>query len=200
MEVLENIYFLQDEYVNIYLVFREEGIILIDAGVTARPLVEFIEKEGLSYKDIKLIILTHYHMDHTGGLNVIKERVDALIAAHKDEKELIIKRTGVSPTMLLEDGQSIYDLEVIHTPGHTPGHIVLIDKKTKALFAGDIIYEENGQLFEIDHKYSMDPEMNRKAIKKIINYDFKHVLPSHGKPIIDKGKEKLKELVERLEK
>ncbi len=166
MKVLENIYLLEDDFVNIYVIFREEGVIVIDTGVTVKPLIDFIEKEGHSFEDVKLIILTHYHMDHTGGLKAIKEHIKAPIASHKDEKDLIKEKTGIALTVLLDHGQDIYGMEIIHTPGHTPGHIVLLDKKTKALFVGDVIYEENGQLFEIDHKYSMDPEMNREAEKK----------------------------------
>jgi len=93
----------------------------------------------------------------------------------------------------------VHGLQVIHTPGHTPGHIALLDMETKALFVGDLIYEENGRLMEIPQKYSMDPEMNRESIKKLLNYDFIHILPSHGRPVIGDEREKLSELVKTLE-
>jgi len=195
VEVLENIYLLRDDFVNIYLIFRGDNIILLDTGISGKPLIEFIEEEGLSYENLELVILTHYHFDHTGGLKNIIEKISAQIASHKDEAPLIKEKIGITPSMLLHDGQIIHDLQVIHTPGHTPGHIALLDKKTKALFVGDLIYEENGQLIEIPYKYSMDPDKNRESIKKLLNYEFKHILPSHGKPIIGQGKEKLAELV-----
>jgi len=89
--------------------------------------------------------------------------------------------------ILLEEGMNVKGLKVIHTLGRNPGHICLLDTNTNSMFIGDLMYEENGQLYEIPHKYSRDPERNRDAIRKLLDIEFKHIMPSHGNPIIDHG-------------
>ena len=151
-------------------------------------------------EDISLIIITHKHGDHTLGLREILEKTNAKIAAHKDEVEGIIEKTKIDRVdIALVDGDEIEGLKVIHTPGHTPGHICLLDENTGALFVGDIVYTEKGDIDEIPHHYSEDPNLNRESIKKLANVNFKHLLPSHGDPIMGKGKEALLRLIKRFE-
>jgi glyoxylase-like metal-dependent hydrolase (beta-lactamase superfamily II) len=198
MEVLDGIHVLREDYVNFYLIVRDGNAVLIDTGLTGKPLREYLERIGLRPSNVKVIIITHYHMDHTGGLRSVHEFTEAPIAAHREEAGLVEDRADIKPSILLEDGQTIEGLLVVHTPGHTPGHIVLIDEKTGALFIGDLAYEEDGRLVEIPHRYSLDPEMNRRSIRRLLDYEFKHVLPSHGRPLLGSGREKVEELVKEL--
>lgn len=198
MEVLDGIHVLREDYVNFYLIVRDGNAALIDTGLTGKPLREYLERIGLRPSNVEVIIITHHHMDHTGGLRSVHEFTGAPIAAHRDEAGLIEDKAGIKPSILLEDGQTIEGLLVVHTPGHTPGHIVLIDENTGALFIGDLAYEKDGRLVEIPHRYSMNPEMNRRSIRRLLDYEFKHVLPSHGKPLLSNGREKVEELVKEL--
>ncbi|MCS7365256.1 MAG: MBL fold metallo-hydrolase, partial [archaeon GB-1867-035] len=101
----------------------------------------------------------------------------------------------------VNDGDLIYGLQVIHTPGHTPGSICLYYPAEKALFIGDLIVNENNILTEIPTQYSLDPEKNREAIKHVYEVvDFELLLPSHGEPILKNGKEKLLTLIKSFEK
>ena len=201
MRVLEGIHLITLSFVNCFLVERGGELILVDTGVegSSKQIFNYIESLGYKLGDVSLIVITHKHGDHTGALKEVLGETDAKVAAHKLEADGIIEKAGIENIdILLEDNQVIGDLRVIHTLGHTPGHICLLDEKTGALFVGDLVHEENGELHEIPQYYSEDPEGNREAIKSLLDIDFLHVLPSHGKPILNNGKNALRELVERL--
>jgi glyoxylase-like metal-dependent hydrolase (beta-lactamase superfamily II) len=140
---------------NCYIVGSEssrEGII-IDPGDEAKVILKKVTDLGL---DIKLIVLTHGHIDHIGALKDIKEATGAAIAIHTDDAQslrgkgsLIISLvSGLSypkpppPDRLLKDGDSldVADLHfrVLHTPGHTPGGICLAGEGV--VFSGDTLF------------------------------------------------------------
>ena len=196
-EVLPGIYLVFDTFVNAYLLDREEYLVAVDTGLetTCGKIMGIAEALG---KPLKAIVLTHGHLDHTGSLKYLKEKTGALIAAHRDEEDLILEKTDLRPDVKLRGGELFEGLRVIHTPGHTRGSICLLDEKTGTLFVGDLVVERDGELEEVPHHYSLDPEMNRRSIAKLLDLEFENLLPAHGKPLLGNGKEQLRELVERL--
>jgi len=192
---------LTDTFVNVFMIIRGPNIVLIDTGIegTWIKLKEFLQSLRMDLKDVGLIVLTHHHGDHVGSLKKLVELSRAEVAAHKAELELIKSKTGIEPSIALKDGDRIRGLTVIHTPGHTPGHIALLDEMTRTIFVGDLLYEEGGTLFEIPHRYSMDSEGNRRSITKLRDFDFDNLAPSHGRPLIGNGRAKLVELINRLQ-
>lgn len=128
---------------NCYIVgsdISKDGII-IDPGADPETIMNAVEGLGV---DIKLIVATHGHIDHVGGVNRIKERTGAPFAMHEMEN---IKGGvfGKSPTVdkSLRDGDSIevgeLSFTVRHTPGHSPGGIVLIGHDI--VFSGDTLFQ-----------------------------------------------------------
>ena len=207
MEVIGDIHLVDGTFANVYLIRRGEKLLVVDAGLPGEyeKVLRYIEKLGHLPEDVETIIVTHAHHDHVGSLKDLKDATGANIAAHKDEVPYLkgekTFRSEIEPVDVeieLNDGDEIHGLKVIHSPGHTPGSICLLDLKTKALFVGDLVMEENGKLEEIPHHYSLDPMKNREAIRRLLDVDFVHLLPSHGKPILNEGKEKVRELVEEL--
>ena len=128
---------------NCYIVGSEtskEGII-IDPGAEPERIMKVVDDLGL---DIKLIVATHGHIDHVSGVKQIKERTGAPFAMH--EAETI--KGGVfekSPPVdrPLKDGDSIkvgeLEFRVCHTPGHSPGGIVLVGEGI--VFSGDTLFQ-----------------------------------------------------------
>jgi len=201
MKILNNIFLIKIGFVNTYLIEKDGDLVLIDAGLegSGDKILEYIAKNNYRLEQLKSIIITHHHHDHVGGLKEIIKKISVEIASHLEEAPLIRESCGVNPTILLSNNSIYMGLRVIHTPGHTPGHLCILDEENGAIFSGDLFYEENGILKEIPYKYSKDPAMNRSSIKKLINYSFKHVLPSHGNPILEDGWEKILFLVKSFE-
>jgi glyoxylase-like metal-dependent hydrolase (beta-lactamase superfamily II) len=137
---------------NCYIVGSEsnrEGMI-IDPADKAKEILKRVEDLQL---DIKLIALTHGHIDHIGALKKIKEATGAEVAIHADDagslrKQPLTIMLGLfypippPPDRLLKDGDSIEvgDLHfaVLHTPGHTPGGICLLGEGV--VFSGDTLF------------------------------------------------------------
>ena len=196
-EVFPGVYRIFDSFVNVYLVDRGDHLVAVDTGIetTCGKILDAVGEIG---KPLKAIILTHGHLDHTGSLKCLRERTEAVIAAHRDEVEGIAEKTGIEPDVKLQDGEVFERFKVLHKPGHTRGSICLLDEGTKSLFVGDLVVERNGRLEEVPQQYSLDPEMNRKRIVELLEVDFENLLPAHGKPLLKNGKEKVEELVKRL--
>lgn len=198
--IIGTIHMVTDLFVNAYVIERNDHFVLIDTGVesTWKLIRDYLASLDRSLEDISLIIVTHHHGDHTGSLRELRERTGARVAAHLDESQLIRSKTGINADVLLKHGDLIDGFEVIHTPGHTPGHVALLDRASSSLFIGDLAHVEGGELHEIPHHYSMDPEGNRRSIAKLLDYDFDNLMPSHGDPILRIGRMKLEELVKEL--
>jgi len=128
-----------------------EGVI-IDAGVEPSHVVKRINEHNLN---IKYIILTHGHIDHICHIDNLKEAVGGSVVIHEDEADFLTnpvlncsfvfgeKRTFKAPDIKVKDGDvlklSDMDLEIIHTPGHTPGGICI--KAGNILFTGDTLFK-----------------------------------------------------------
>jgi glyoxylase-like metal-dependent hydrolase (beta-lactamase superfamily II) len=181
----------------------KEGVVLIDSGMT-QPHVDNIAAElkamKKTWRDVKLILVTHKHGDHTKNLPKLKELTGAPIKAHKLEAPQIEKAVGVEVEGL-EDGEVIPfcgGIEVIWVPGHSEGNACYYLKKQKAIIAGDTIFgDENSNLTAPPEKYCLDAKRAAKEIDRLLKYDFDILHYAHGKDIMSGAKAKVKELVEK---
>lgn len=177
---------------NSYLI---NGKVLIDTGMNTRGLVAEIEK-NIDIKDLELIILTHCHYDHTASAQEIARLSGAKIAIHKEDAPFLkndsisaaamfgYRAPSIEPDMLLKEGDRIpigndEELEVIHTPGHTPGGICLYEANSKGLFSGDTVFP-NGSIGRTDFQGGSRSQLT-EAINKLVQLDVKTLYPGHGK-------------------
>lgn len=168
--------------------------ILVDTGINVHGLIEALENE-IDIKNIKLIILTHCHFDHSCAARKIAEKSGAKIAIHTadaaglyDENLSAAVAFGkdvpaFEPDILLNDGEKIEIgndeiLEVIHTPGHTPGCICLYEPKSKSLFSGDTVFP-NGSIGRSDLPGG-DSSILTESIKKLTQLNVEVMYPGHG--------------------
>lgn len=141
--------------VNVYLVEEDDGLTLIDTALprSAKAIQAAASEIG---KPIRRIVLTHAHQDHVGSLDelaaalpgvevLISARDARLLAKDKtldpgEEKGKLrggYPGTKTKPTGTLTPGERIGSLEVVANPGHTPGHVALLDTRDRTVFCGD---------------------------------------------------------------
>jgi glyoxylase-like metal-dependent hydrolase (beta-lactamase superfamily II) len=83
----------------------------------------------------------------------------------------------------LKDGEVLPicgGIQVIHTPGHTPGHICLLALESKVLISGDSLNIKDGKLVGATPEHSLDMDLAKKSVEKLQNYDIKAVIAYHG--------------------
>ena len=139
-------------FVNAYLVHEDDGLTLVDTAMNAAG--ELLDEARRLREPIRRIALTHGHGDHVGSLDALcerlgRERVSVLMPAIDqrilagEEADLPGRRRGswpeltTTPDVLLEPGDMVGSLEVIASPGHTPGHLAFLDRRDGSLIAGD---------------------------------------------------------------
>ena len=148
--------------INCYLVQEEDGLTLVDSTISSpgEDVAALAKRLG---KPLRRVALTHAHGDHVGGVVglrtmfpgvevSISERDGHLLAGDKallpTEPQTPVKGSFVKidwqPDRLLKPGDRVGSLEVVASPGHTPGHVAFFDVRDKALIAGDAFQTRGG--------------------------------------------------------
>lgn len=148
--------------VNCYLVRDDDGLTLVDTGIPGSAKAILAAAEGLGGA-IRRIVLTHAHADHLGSLDALAALLPQaeVITSARDARFMAGERSldpgepqtplrgayqtvATRPGRLVSDGERIGALQVLATPGHTPGHIALLDTRDGSLIAGDAFQTRAG--------------------------------------------------------
>ncbi len=128
---------------------------LIDPGGDVDELLAAVEKTGVT---LEKLLLTHAHLDHVGGALELARRLDLPIYGPQEEDafwlDLLPSQAQMfgfppaeafRPDHWLHDGDTVQvgeiELEVIHCPGHTPGHVVFFHRASRHAFVGDVLFQ-----------------------------------------------------------
>ena len=212
---------------NAYLLVDSGDLTLVDTGFTGRAdlILEQIRKLGYSPSDVKKIIITHHHGDHTGNLAKLKRITGAEIVAHPADAPYIdgtMPQPGparpqwlgrflsrfswlwstepVAVDMLVNDGQELPILggvKIVHTPGHTPGSICLYLQDKKLLIAGDLLANRFGIRLP-SRGFTVDLVQETKSIKGLAGLEFDIICFGHGAPIIHNADQIVADFANRL--
>jgi glyoxylase-like metal-dependent hydrolase (beta-lactamase superfamily II) len=215
-------------FVHAFLLDDGDGLTLIDTlhSKGAKGILNQISRIGKTTSDLKRIVLTHAHRAHLGGLAVLKAVSGADVYCHGWEADIVAgdrkpqcmslkptspltlwpfqvaSRFGQHPPCqvdhLLSDGDQIGSLQVVHAPGHTPGHLAFYWPEQRTLFAGDALvtwpdFEPGWTAFNLNVK------QNLESLYKLAELEANILAVGHGDPITSGGTERLHALLERLE-
>jgi glyoxylase-like metal-dependent hydrolase (beta-lactamase superfamily II) len=180
----------------VYLVIGREAA-LIDSGYgddeSVRSRLDYVN--NLADLRLAYIVITHAHPDHISGAMLLRQQTGAKIVLHRAEQ------TDIVVDRFVEDGDIIslsgIDLEVVHTPGHNPGHICLYIRKQRIMFSGDHVLSKSTTAIQ-PPKGDMTQYID--SLKKLLDYDIDLIFPAHG-PVLREPRSRLQDLIEhRIER
>jgi glyoxylase-like metal-dependent hydrolase (beta-lactamase superfamily II) len=195
--------------VNCYFVEEQDGLTLIDAALpySVKKIMQAAEQIG---KPITRIVLTHAHSDHIGALDglkallpdvpvLISERDAKLLSGdvslEPQEHQTPIKggtpkpnQIKTRPDVLLRDGDEIGSLLAVSSPGHTPGSMSFLDKRSQALIAGDALQTRGGTavsgqvrpLFPFPAMATWSKETSLDSVRKLLELKPNLLAIGHG--------------------
>ena len=209
---------------NAFLVDGDDGLTLVDVGWAKAPGVLLAALAGLGRKpgDIKRIVLTHAHPDHVKGAAELRRATGAQVLIHAADADWLqagrvpgAGRSGavgrlidrlpalhwqpVTPDGLLTDGQLIEGadgLRVLHTPGHTPGHVVLVHEPSRTVLLGDALFHR-GELALGPAALAADPVTRGSSLARIPQ-GARAAGFAHGEPLTGAGIEGFHRFLEQF--
>ncbi len=186
------------DFVSAYVLARGSRAAIVDTGTkgSADAIGQTLKDIGLTYNDVEHLILTHHHGDHAGSTGAVMDQaVNATVwAGDADLAEIDYDTiSGVS------GGEDIFGFEVLATPGHTAGHISVIDHDAGLVVAGDALWAEEGtSVVEGPKRFFEDVEQSRDSIRELAALRFDTLLVGHGDPITSDADQVVAELANAL--
>lgn len=216
------------DYINSFAFVDDDGqVTLVDCGLSRAParIVAALAGIGRHPRDVTRIILTHAHADHAGGARQVVDQSGADgVDVHAEDADDI--RNGTIPPVAastmgrlvargpmshfepisvsreLHDGEELEvagGLRVLHTPGHTPGHISLLHQPTGVLITGDVIFHmgwRDRMRWPID-AVCTDAALNRQSAHVLAETEYDIAAFTHGPEIRDRAREQVRGFVQR---
>ncbi|HIP75712.1 MAG TPA: MBL fold metallo-hydrolase [Psychromonas hadalis] len=180
---------------NCSLLICEETMIaaIVDPGGDKKRILEIVEGQGVT---VEKIILTHGHLDHVGASEKVANALNVPIIGPEKEDLFWLEQmeaqsdrfgfpltTSFTPSKWLEQDEIVevgnIRLKVLHIPGHTPGHIVLLDEKSNQVIVGDVLF--NGGIGRFDFPRGNQFQLIRGIKEKLLTLDGETIVyPGHG--------------------
>jgi hydroxyacylglutathione hydrolase len=176
---------------NSYLVIDDTSMkaVLIDPGAEPQVLIDLVAKSGAT---LEAIWLTHAHIDHIGAIRGVRARWPVPVHLHPLDRPLFDRAAEIatmfgvpfdepdSATEDLDEGQHVevggLRFEVVHTPGHAPGHVVFVGEGV--MLGGDMLFA--GSVGRTDLPYC-DPAAMERSLERIATFEPGLVVhPGHG--------------------
>ena len=200
MKVSDSVTRIEGTMAHTYSVEHDGIVILIDAGMksSGKKIIDYYQQVG---KKPDIILITHYHPDHIGGLAILKEKYSPKIYAPRVEIPVIEgKDRPVQPKRMLSKLVSVLGrteavsgvipaedflspwMKIIPTVGHTPGSTSYYFEPESLLFVGDAVTIK-GTEASVNRQFSLDLEKAEESRKKILSMSGTTILPGHGEPL-----------------
>jgi glyoxylase-like metal-dependent hydrolase (beta-lactamase superfamily II) len=182
-------------FVSAYVLARGGEAAIVDTGTpdSEGTIEAALGALGLGWDAVGHVIATHLHGDHVGSLPAVMEAAGgatgyagvADLGGIRSPRELV----GLS------DGDRVFDLDIIGTPGHTAGHISVHDSVGGIFVAGDAISGADGGVIGANSQFTPDMALANESIAKIAQREFETFLFGHGEPVLSNGSTQVAALV-----
>ena len=196
---------------------------LFDAD--ARIILDQISALGQTVTDLKRIVLTHGHRSHLGGLAELKRQSGAPVYSHEWEADIIAgerkaqcvswrpqdplvtyhfqvgnnlnlsKHPPCPVDHFLRGGEQFGPVEVLHTPGHSPGHLAFYWPERRLLFTGDAVVT-SPKFMAGWPGFTLNARQQAESLRRLAEYEADILAVGHGEPVLADGIERLRNLLE----
>ncbi|AKA49488.1 hypothetical protein IX51_10725 [uncultured archaeon] len=200
MKISDNVELIPGTMAHSYSIVENGKIFLVDSGTkgSGNKILNYYRAIG---KEPDYILITHYHMDHIGGLNTLMDNFYSEVYVPSREVDIISGKSGYpegTPAFLrlftrvpaarhperLKTAESLAasGVEAVNTEGHTPGSTSYFFPELGALCVGDALYNRRGSL-AVNTMFSLDLKKASESREKILGMKPVLILPGHGDPI-----------------
>jgi len=218
------------DFINSFALVDSDGqVTLVDCGLKRAParIVRGLESIGKNPRDVTRILLTHAHNDHAGGAAefAAESGADSVMAHTADAGYLrsgsmpprdttagigrligLLPTGGFSPVQAvteLEDGQILEiagGLQVVHTPGHTPGHVSLLHPDSGVLITGDAIFNMRARMTWPFAAFCTSFEQTRRTAQILADLEYSTAAFTHGPEIRGTGRAAIQDFLRRKQR
>ena len=219
-EVVDGVFELRSGYAHLHLVVTDDGVVLVDTGLPRRSarIDAALRDIRRTVGDVRTVLLTHHHPDHTGNVADLRRRSGARVVAHEldapyvaGERRAVVRHPVVKLIGLLmgrpepapvdepiTDGAvPVPGFTALHTPGHTAGHVsYLLDRAGGVLFAGDAAAGKGrGRIGSTPRMVTDDPERMARSVARLADLEFEHAVFGHWPAVSGRAVERFRAYV-----
>ena len=221
MEIIRGIHAVPGTRISRVYLVEGDDLTLIDAGMpwSAGRVFSYIHSIGRQPAELRRILMTHNHPDHTGGAHGILKRSDAQVIAHHEDSHNhrsgqsvayigvfsaldvpfpFLRRTRLD--YIVEDSDLIPaagGIRVLHTPGHTPGSVCYSLEQEGVLFSGDTIFSDQGRVSRSMPFPGNDKERYQRSLERLAALDFDILCGGHGSPLVGNASSEFRKMMNR---
>ena len=172
-------------HTNAYLLGRRR-LLAVDPGSSSleelEPLAEEIQSRCSLGGRLEAVIVTHHHPDHCGGVGSLAQRFGAPVRAHEETARRLQGRFRIEHHLADREVLDLGDVrwEVLHTPGHAPGHLCLRNLASGDLLSGDLIAGAGTVMIDPPEG---DMAAYLQSLERLAGLDLRVLFPAHGPPV-----------------
>ena len=170
-------------FVSAYVLVRGREAAVVDTGVggSADAIGAVLDDAGPGWAGVRHVVLTHKHADHAGSLGEVADKASGATlyvgAADLDAIDAPRRLRAVA------DGDDMFGLQIVATPGHTPGHVAVFDADSAVLVAGDALNNNADQLSGASPRFTEDEAAAAESVRKLAGLQPRVILVGHGPPV-----------------
>jgi glyoxylase-like metal-dependent hydrolase (beta-lactamase superfamily II) len=184
-------------FVSAYVLVRGGEAAVVDTGVggSADQIGAVLDDAGPGWAGVRHVVLTHKHPDHVGSLGDVADRAAAakLYAGAPDVSAIDAPRR----LRTVADGDEVFGLQVVTSPGHTAGHVAVFDADSGVLVAGDALGNTDG-LAGSNPQFTEDDAAAADSVRKLAALRPRVILVGHGPPVERSAAAQLERLARSL--